>query len=316
MTTTRNPSRRTVVASVVSVAALVAVALALLLPGRGPTSLRERATEVAEGLRCPTCQALSVADSNSTMAQSMRSEIRTQLGAGRSPEQIRDWFTERYGEEVLLAPDPRGVAILLWVLPAAVLVGGVAAIVLVRRRRAPVDWEEERHAPAPLSPARLGLVTVTLLAVGTAVTLVSWNGGTDDAAATASASSSADAGGASGMSARDWVGAARSLEEQQAYDDAAKAYRKALRLRPHDPSLRTRLAFTLVRDGRAEEAMTVVAPATHAKGRQRADALLVLGLAQQAEDLPEATTTLREFLDLAPDHPAADQVRRLLEDAP
>jgi hypothetical protein len=41
-------------------------------------------------------------------------------------------------------------------------------------------------------------------------------------------------------------------------------------------------------------------------------ALLVLGLAQRDAHDPAATSTLRTFLAVAPNHPAAPQVRRLL----
>jgi cytochrome c-type biogenesis protein CcmH len=95
----------------------------------------ERVNEVASGLRCPVCQNLSVADSPSRLAGEMRSEIEAQLGAGRTPDEVRAFFVERYGEWVLLAPERGGLNLLPWMLPIAGLVVGVGVWFAAFRRR-------------------------------------------------------------------------------------------------------------------------------------------------------------------------------------
>jgi len=78
-------------------AAIAVVGLAALIASRGsdPTrTLDERVHEIGAGLRCPVCLNLSVADSPSKLAGEMRSEIETQLRAGRSPDQIRAFFID------------------------------------------------------------------------------------------------------------------------------------------------------------------------------------------------------------------------------
>jgi hypothetical protein len=50
-------------------------------------------------------------------------------------------------------------------------------------------------------------------------------------------------------------------------------------------------------------------------GPHQALSLLVLGLAQRSMNLPSADATLRRFLRVAPHHPAAPQVRRLLAES-
>lgn len=93
---------------------------------------------LAAQLRCPTCQGQSVADSNSEIAQGMRQQITTQLTAGRTPAQVRQWFVARYGDWVLLSPPGRGLGWLAWALPvAAVAGGGVALLRLARSQRRP-----------------------------------------------------------------------------------------------------------------------------------------------------------------------------------
>ena len=119
-------------------AAVVALA-ALLAPGGGDTRTQDdRVRDIASGLRCPVCQNLSVADSPSALAREMRSEIAARLQAGDTPEEVRDFFVERYGEWVLLAPTREGLNLLPWLVPiAGVLLGLAVWAMLVRRRSSP-----------------------------------------------------------------------------------------------------------------------------------------------------------------------------------
>jgi cytochrome c-type biogenesis protein CcmH len=115
--------------AVVGLAALFASARA----GR-TESLADRAHEIAAGLRCPVCLNLSVADSPSRLAGEMRSEIGSRLRAGQSPEQIRAFFIDRYGEWILLEPPRRGLNWVPWAVPVVALVAGVGVWVAVLRR--------------------------------------------------------------------------------------------------------------------------------------------------------------------------------------
>lgn len=127
----------TIVAVVVLAgAALAGVGTAAL--DAGPQSREARTQAVASTLRCPTCDNLSVADSPSPMARSMRSQIAGQLEQGRSPDEVREWFVDRYGPWVLLSPPGEGVGLLVWLVPAVALplVGGIG-VWLLRGRRTP-----------------------------------------------------------------------------------------------------------------------------------------------------------------------------------
>ena len=104
-----------------------------------PTSVEERAHAIAERLRCPVCQNLSVAESPSRLAGEMRSQIRSMLAAGSSPSQIRRHFADAYGDWVLLDPPRGGLGVLTWSLPlGASALGALAVAVTLRKRRDPM----------------------------------------------------------------------------------------------------------------------------------------------------------------------------------
>jgi cytochrome c-type biogenesis protein CcmH len=127
------------------VGAVVVVGLAALFASvrAGRTdSLADRAHEIAAGLRCPVCLNLSVADSPSRLAGEMRLDIATRLRAGESPEQIRAFFIDRYGEWILLEPPRSGLNWIPWAVPVVALAAGVAIwVALVRRRRPSTEPE-------------------------------------------------------------------------------------------------------------------------------------------------------------------------------
>jgi cytochrome c-type biogenesis protein CcmH len=106
-----------------------------------PSDLEDQTRAIATELRCVVCQNLSVADSPSEMAKQMRAIVREQLQAGKSPEQIKDFFVSKYGELVLLKPKTTGISALLWILPYVVLVLGViTALWFVR------SWAKNKKA--------------------------------------------------------------------------------------------------------------------------------------------------------------------------
>jgi cytochrome c-type biogenesis protein CcmH len=127
--------------------------LAAWLPAaaQSPTPVGEEIVhEVAAKLRCVVCQNLSVADSPSEMASQMRAIIRERLAAGESPEAVQRYFVDRYGEWILLEPPRRGFNLLVWLLPFAFVVAGLASVVVLVRR-----WTRRRVASPPggLDPA-------------------------------------------------------------------------------------------------------------------------------------------------------------------
>lgn len=117
-----------------AIVVLLGVAVTGLVFGTGrPT---DRAYELEQRLRCPVCKSVSIAESMSDTAVAMRATVDEQIEAGRSDPEIIAWFTERYGEWVLLDPPADGDTLPLWLIPLGV---AAAAVVLVLTRRRPAD---------------------------------------------------------------------------------------------------------------------------------------------------------------------------------
>jgi cytochrome c-type biogenesis protein CcmH len=101
----------------------------------------DQAWRIAQELQCPICQGQSVAESNSQLAVQMRALIREKLAAGESREAILQFFVERYGDNVLMAPRFGGFNSVAWVVPYVGLLAAVLFLIWIVRRRS------EREGP-------------------------------------------------------------------------------------------------------------------------------------------------------------------------
>ena len=113
------------------------VALAQAAPpsARAADSLLDaRTTAVASMLRCPVCQGLSIQDSPSELSQQMRDLVKDQLRQGRTPDDVKAYFVSRYGEWILLEPKATGFNLLVYALPALLVLSGLGVIAFVVRK--------------------------------------------------------------------------------------------------------------------------------------------------------------------------------------
>jgi cytochrome c-type biogenesis protein CcmH len=102
---------------------------------QGSDSALERAVrEVSSELRCPVCQGESIQDSPAELSQQMRAVVREQLQAGRTPDEVKEYFVEKYGEWILLRPTARGWNMVVYVMPLIALLGGALVVMQASRR--------------------------------------------------------------------------------------------------------------------------------------------------------------------------------------
>ena len=93
--------------------------------------LEAQATALMQTLRCLKCQSQSIADSDAPMAGDMRHQVRARLEAGQTPDEIRAWLTERYGDYVSYQPEVNSTTWPLFAIPVLLLV--IVLLVLWRR---------------------------------------------------------------------------------------------------------------------------------------------------------------------------------------
>jgi len=150
---------RTTLAMLLTAAALLAGAPADAQMREAPPLAADPAVEarlmhLSSVLRCLVCQNQTLADSNAELAVDLRNQIRAQMAAGRSDEQIVDYLVTRYGDFVLYRPPMKATTVLLWVGPFVLLVGGLAALGLTLRRRARAQAVGESEGGATDGAAR------------------------------------------------------------------------------------------------------------------------------------------------------------------
>ena len=123
------------------------LALLLLLAGAGGWArqaapladdpvVEQRLIALSEEMRCLVCQNESLAGSRAELAQDLRRELRELIRAGRTDAEIKEFMVSRYGDFVLYRPPVKPTTWLLWAGPFLLMVVGVAALLVVLRRRA------------------------------------------------------------------------------------------------------------------------------------------------------------------------------------
>ena len=110
------------------------------VPAANDPVAEKRAVMLEQQLRCLVCQNETIAASQADLAKDLRKEIREQIKAGRTDDQIKQYLVDRYGDFVLYDPPLKATTVLLWGGPFALLLGGIIALfVYMRRRRGRVE---------------------------------------------------------------------------------------------------------------------------------------------------------------------------------
>ena len=136
-------------------------ALLVLFSLPGIANDEQRIRQLEEKLRCLVCQNQTLADSGAELAGDLRRQVREQVAAGRSDEEIVSFLVQRYGDFVLYDPPFKATTALLWIGPFVLLLGAamVLIVTLRRRRNAPEEaalgTEDRRVVERVLGP-RIG----------------------------------------------------------------------------------------------------------------------------------------------------------------
>ena len=93
-----------------------------------------RFRKLSNELRCPTCQGLSVKDSEAGFSNSIKDKIHELMKLGKTDKEIKEYFVERYGEWILRAPPKKGFNLVLWILPGAGIGIGLLWVMILSKR--------------------------------------------------------------------------------------------------------------------------------------------------------------------------------------
>lgn len=129
----REAARRWVLPVLLLVTLTVVVVGLLTQPDRGV----DRTYALQQQLRCPACKTVSIVESPSQTAAAMRQQVAEQVAAGRTDEQVLDYFRARYGDWVVLDPPVGGATLLVWLLPLAAAGLGLVVLAALPRHGVP-----------------------------------------------------------------------------------------------------------------------------------------------------------------------------------
>jgi cytochrome c-type biogenesis protein CcmH len=100
-----------------------------------------RAQALDKEIMCPICPGESIDQSQTECAKQMRAFAREKLAEGCSEEQIKQYYVDRFGPRILMAPPQEGLNQQAWA-SLVVFAGAMTVLLLLRPRCA-----------APMAPA-------------------------------------------------------------------------------------------------------------------------------------------------------------------
>jgi cytochrome c-type biogenesis protein CcmH len=108
--------------------------------------LEERVTNLSTELRCLVCQNQTIADSHAPLAIDLKNQIRDQLKAGNSDDQVRDYMVKRYGDFVLYNPPLKATTSFLWFGPFLLIIAGFIGLFYTLKKRNRIMAAAGAHA--------------------------------------------------------------------------------------------------------------------------------------------------------------------------
>ena len=73
-------------------------------------------------IMCPICDGQTIAESQASIAEDMKKMIRDQIKDGKEDKEILKYFEERYGQEILSNPIPKGFNLTIWIAPILIII--------------------------------------------------------------------------------------------------------------------------------------------------------------------------------------------------
>ena len=122
----------------------------------------KRMLDLTMNLRCLVCQNEPISDSRADFSNDIRREIRQQIKANKTDDEIVQFLVDRYGDFILYDPPIKLTTILLWFGPVLLFVAALGSLfVYLKRRRMQIDevslsQDELKEAEALLNEDKKG----------------------------------------------------------------------------------------------------------------------------------------------------------------
>lgn len=94
------------------------------VPGPTGAASANEVNDVAKELWCPLCSGVRLDACELRACDQMKDVIAEKLGAGESVQNIKNYFVQQYGPQVLGEPPMEGFNWLAWLLPIVAVVAG------------------------------------------------------------------------------------------------------------------------------------------------------------------------------------------------
>ena len=93
--------------------------------------VQDRTNSITKNLRCLVCEGQSVYESNSDFAKDIKIFVSKKIKENKTNEDIYNFLTSKYGDEILLNPDFSKKSFFLWLAPLFFFV--IGAFFIFRR---------------------------------------------------------------------------------------------------------------------------------------------------------------------------------------
>ncbi len=147
-------TRKLILSLLAIAASFIAVAVVYAQDGM-PYPTDNDVNRVAKQLYCPVCPNTPLDVCETKACQDWRAQIRDQLTAGWTDEQVIAYFVQQYGERVLAEPRRNGFTSFVWLLPALSIAIGLVVLAQILRgwkTKRPVSTLAQSGQPSTIAP--------------------------------------------------------------------------------------------------------------------------------------------------------------------
>ena len=102
-----------------------------------------RVISLNKEIMCPVCPGESIDQSQNDLAIQMRFIVSKLVDEGKSDEEIKEYFVQRYGEVVLMEPSRNGLGLIAWTVPWIAFIFTIFMVVFFIRKMSSTNHSRE-----------------------------------------------------------------------------------------------------------------------------------------------------------------------------